>query len=236
MSLPKLMHPTFELTVPSSKQKVRFRPFLVKEEKLLLMAKESDDKSDIINVLKQVISNCDVDSAVDTNKLASFDLEFLFLKLRGKSINNVIELSYTDLEDEQVYNFSVDVDDIIMIEDPKHTRVVNISESSGIVMKYPTTALMSQVVQQTDITNVLFHMIRGCMETYFDGDEVSDFADVKPEEMDTFIENLPVGVLKQFEEFFNTMPKMYHKIEYTNKNGTERTIELRTLEDFFILG
>ena len=236
MSLPKLMHPTFEMVVPSTKQKVRFRPFLVKEEKILLMAKESDDKADVINVLKQVISNCDVDGVIDTNKLASFDLEYLFLRLRGKSVNNVIELSYTDLEDEEVYKFDVDVEDIKIIEDEKHTNVINISETSGITMRYPTASLMAQVVQETDITNVLFHMIRGCMESYFDGDNISELSDIKKEEMDVFIENLPVSVLKQFEEFFNTMPKMYYKIEYVNKKGTERTIELRTIEDFFILG
>jgi T4 bacteriophage base plate protein len=236
MSLPKLMHPTFELTVPSSKQKVRFRPFLVKEEKILLMAKEGDDKSDIINVLKQVISNCDVDSVVNTDKLASFDLEYLFLKLRGKSVNNVIELSYTDMEDEEVYNFSIDVDDIQIVEDPKHSNIIKISDTSGIVMRYPTAALMSEVVKHTDITNVLFHMIRGCMDNFYDGDNISELSDVSTDEMDSFIENLPAGVLKQFEEFFNTMPRMYYKIEYVNKNGTERTIELRTIEDFFILG
>ena len=110
MALPKLMHPTFELTVPSTKQKYKFRPFVVKEEKLLLMAKQSTEQNDIVNVLKQIITNCDVGSQLDVESLASFDVEYLFLKLRAKSVNNLIDLSYTDYEDEERYDFKINVD------------------------------------------------------------------------------------------------------------------------------
>jgi hypothetical protein len=236
MALPKLMHPTFELTIPSTKQKVKFRPFLVKEEKLLLMAKQSDEQSDILNVIQQVISNCDVDSVLDAENLASFDLEYLFLKLRSKSVSEEIEISYVDPEDEKTYDFKISVDDIKVLENPDHNKVIELSETSGIVMKYPSTKLMSEVVTNDNIADILFFMIKGCMDQYFDGDKIEYFKDSKREEIDEFVESLPTTILKEFEKFFDTMPKLYHKIEYTNEKGTKREIEFKSLEDFFTLG
>ena len=235
MGLPKLMHPTFELTIPSTKQKVKFRPFLVKEEKLLLMAKQSGEQADIVNVLKQVINNCDVESIVPVDQLASFDIEYIFLKLRAKSVNNIIDLAYTDFEDEETYKFTLDAEEVEISFDPEHTNIVKLSENSGIVMKYPSMDLMSKVIENNDVGGWLFFMIKGCMDQYFDGDKIVMFKDSKPEEVDDFVDNLPTSVIKQFETFFDTMPRLYHKLEYTNKKGTERVIELRTLEDFFTL-
>ena len=235
MALPKLTHPVFELIVPSTKQKVMFRPFLVKEEKLLLMAKQSEAKSDIINVLKQIVNNCDVESVLSITELASFDVEYLFLKLRAKSINNIIDLAYTDYEDDEIYKFSVDADDIEIIYNEDHDNNIKLSKTSGIVMKYPSMSLMAEVVNEDDISNLLFHMVKGCMDQYYDGDSITNFKDCKPEEVDEFVDNLPSSAIKDFEAFFDTMPKLYYKIEYTNKKGTDRVIELRTLEDFFTL-
>lgn len=235
MALPKLMHPVFDLTVPSTKQKYKFRPFLVKEEKLLLMAKQSAEKQDITNTIKQVISNCDVESLLDVSALASFDVEYLFLKLRAKSINNLIELSYTDYEDEEVYKFEVDVEDVEISYDPQHTNIIKLSENSGLVMKYPNLDLVTDVVERQEIADLLFHMIKGCIDQYYDGDVITQFKDCTPEEIDEFVDSLPTSTISDFEQFFNTMPRIYHKLEYTNKKGTERVIELKTLEDFFTL-
>ncbi len=229
------MHPVFELKVPSTKKEVKFRPFLVKEEKLLLMAKQSGEQKDITSVLKQIINNCDIDSVVDVDALASFDLEYLFLKLRAKSINNIIDLAYTDFEDEQTYKFEIDADDIDVIYNPDHKEVIMLSDKSGISMKHPSMDLMSKAVDEQNITNLLFFMIKGCMDHYFDGDTVVYFKDNTPSEIDEFVDSLPTSVIKDFEKFFDTMPKLYHKLEYTNSKGTERVIELRTLEDFFTL-
>lgn len=230
------MHPTFELTIPSTKQKATFRPFLVKEEKLLLMAKQSGEQQDIINVVQQVIVNCDVSGVIDPRDLASFDLEYLFLQLRSKSIGETIDISYIDPEDDKTYDFSILVDDIKVTENDEHNKIVKLSENSGIVMKYPSARLMTEVVSQEDVADILFFMIRGCMDFYFEDDKIHYFKDSKPEEVSEFIENLPTSVLKSFEKFFDTMPKLYHKIEYTNEKGTERTIEFKSIEDFFMLG
>ncbi len=236
MALPKLMHPVFELIIPSSKQKVNFRPFLVKEEKLMLMAKQSGEQQDIINVIKQVITNCDVDGVLNSDELASFDLELLFLKLRSKSINEEIDIAYNDPEDDKVYKFKINIDDVNVIDNESHDKVIKLSDTSGIVMKYPSAKLMSEVISREDVTDILFFMIKGCMDQYFDGDSISYFKDSKPEEIDAFIESLPTSTLKEFEKFFDTMPRLYHKIEYTNDNGTKRIIELKSIEDFFTLG
>ena len=236
MALPKLMYPVFDLKVPSTKQMVKFRPFLVKEEKLMLMAKQSGEQQDIINVIKQVIVNCDIDGVIDADELSSFDLEILFLKLRAKSVNEEVNISYVDPEDEKTYTFKLDIDEVNVYENPEHTNIVRLSETSGIVMKYPSAKLMVDVVSRDDVTDILFFMIRGCMDQYFDGDEIVRFKDSKPEEVDTFIESLPTNTLKDFEKFFDTMPKLYHKIEYINEMGTKREVELKSIEDFFTLG
>lgn len=236
MALPKLMYPTFELKVPSTKQMVKFRPFLVKEEKLMLMAKQSGEQQDIINVIKQVIVNCDIENVINADDLSSFDLEILFLKLRAKSVNEEVNISYVDPEDEKTYTFKLDIDEVNVYENPEHTNIVKLSETSGIVMKYPSAKLMSEVISRDDVTDILFFMIRGCMDQYFDGDQIVLFKDSKPEEVDAFIESLPTNTLKEFEKFFDTMPKLYHKIEYTNEMGTKREVELKSIEDFFTLG
>jgi len=230
------MHPVFELKVPSTKQMVKFRPFLVKEEKLMLMAKQSGEQQDIINVIKQVISNCDIENVINANELSSFDLELLFLKLRAKSVSEEIVISYNDPEDEKTYTFNLNIDDINVFDNPDHTNIIKLSESSGIVMKYPSASLMSDVIMKDDVTDILFFMIRGCMDQYFDGDQIVLFKDNKVEDIDKFIESLPTSTLKEFEKFFDTMPKLYHKIEYTNEKGTKREVELKSIEDFFTLG
>jgi hypothetical protein len=236
MALPKLMHPVFELKVPSTKQTVKFRPFLVKEEKLMLMAKQSGEQQDIINVIKQVIVNCDIENVINANELSSFDLELLFLKLRAKSVSEEIVISYNDPEDEKTYTFNLNIDEINVYDNPDHTNIIKLSESSGIVMKYPSASLMSDVIMKDDVTDILFFMIRGCMDQYFDGDQIVLFKDNKVEDIDKFIESLPTNTLKEFEKFFDTMPKLYHKIEYTNEMGTKREVELKSIEDFFTLG
>ena len=169
------------------------------------------------------------------DQLASFDVEYLFLKLRAKSVNNIIDLAYTDFEDDETYKFTLDADEVEITFNPNHSNIIKLSDNTGIVMKYPSMDLMSKIVENTDVGSWLFSMIKGCMDQYFEDDKIVMFKDNKPEEVDEFVDNLPTTVIKQFETFFDTMPKLYHKLEYTNKKGTDRVIELRTLEDFFTL-
>lgn len=235
MALPKLMHPTFELTVPSSNQKVNFRPFLVKEEKLLLMAKQGQERSDIGRVLKQIITNCDVDSKLDVERLASFDVEYLFLKIRAKTVNNLIELSYTDTEDEESYKFTVDLDTIEVSRTEGHTNIIKLSETSGLVMRYPTIDVMDKFLSGEEVDDILFYLIKSCLDQYYDGDKIVTFKDHSEQEVGEFVDELPTIIITEFDKFFESMPKIYHRLDYKNKKGTERSIELRTLEDFFTL-
>ena len=235
MALPKIVHPVFSLTVPSTKQKINFRPFLVKEEKLLLIAKQGQDKNDIGNVLKQIITNCDVESKLDVDRLASFDVEYLFLKIRAKSVNNLIDLAYTDIEDEEVYKFQINLDEVEISYTEGHDNIIKLSDTSGLVMKYPNINTMDSFFNGEEVDNILFYLIKNCIDTYYEDDKVIEFKDYKAEEIDEFVDNLPTSVITDFDKFFDSMPKIYHKLEYTNKKGTERVIELRTLEDFFTL-
>jgi len=227
--------PKYSETVPSTNKKVNFRPFLVKEEKLLLMAKQGQERSDIGRVLKQIITNCDVDSVVDVEKLASFDIEYLFLKIRSKTVNNLIELSYTDTEDEEPYKFTVDLDTIEVTRTDGHTNIIKLTDTSGLVMKYPTIDVMDRFFDNEEIENIIFYLIKSCLDEYYDGDKIITFKDHTKEEIEEFVDDLPTNVITEFDKFFDTMPRLYHKLEYKNKNGTERSIELRTLEDFFTL-
>lgn len=235
MALPKLMHPTFELSVPSTNQKVSFRPFLVKEEKLLLMAKQGQEREDIGRVLKQIITNCDVDSKLNVERLASFDIEYLFLKIRSKTVNNLIDLSYTDTEDEESYKFTVDLETVEVIRNEGHTNIIKLTDTSGLVMRYPTIDVMDKFFNGEEIENILFYLIKSCLDEYYDGDKIISFKDHTNDEIEQFIDELPTNVITEFDKFFDSMPRLYHKLEYKNKNGTERVIELRTLEDFFTL-
>jgi hypothetical protein len=140
MSLPKINHPLFKLTIPSIKKDVRFRPFLVKEEKILLMAKTAGNDADIILAIKQIVNNCAAD-AINIDKMTIFDLEYLFLKIRSQSVNNVVEVSYRDFEDDKVYDFQVDLEKVTMKQPEKVSNNIKTGKNSGIILKYPEASL-----------------------------------------------------------------------------------------------
>jgi hypothetical protein len=139
MGLPKVKHPTFNVIVPSTQEKIRLRPFLVREEKILLLAQTSEDPSDISDAIKQVINNCLIDP-IDVDVLTTFDMEYVFLKLRSKSVGSVIDLKYTDPTDNNTYDLQVNLDDVEIIRDPNHTAKITITKDSGLVLRYPKGA------------------------------------------------------------------------------------------------
>ena len=138
MPLPKIDYPIISIKVPSLKKDFRFRPFLVKEEKLLLMAKESDNASDILLAIKQIVTNCSLDDNLKIDKLALFDLEYIFLKLRAVSVDNVVKVAYKDYEDNKVYDFDINLDKIEVKFPEKNDPKIKISEKTGIIMRYPS--------------------------------------------------------------------------------------------------
>lgn len=234
MPLPKIEHPIYELTLPSTGKQVSFRPFLVKEEKILLMAKQGGDEKEIVKALKQVINNCIVDSDVDVESFATFDIEYFFLKLRSRSVNNVVSLSYKDYEDEKVYTVDVDLEDVEIVRDPKHTNKVKINNQIGVVMKYPSIDVLNKLSSQED--DAAFDVIKKCIDVVYDADNVYNAKDFTEKEIEEFVQNLDVNSLEKILEFFKTMPRLHYEVKYVNSLNHERVVPLDTLTDFFTLG
>jgi len=236
MALPKIDKPLFELTIPSSGKAVKFRPFLVKEEKILLIAQSSDNDRDIVTAIKQVIGNCVVDSGFNTDNLTTFDLEYMFLKLRARSVNNVIEVSYRDLEDNQLYTFEIDLDEVDITKPKNVDTKIQVTDDVGIIMKYPSLALVNNIPTEANASATLDYLIRGCIDQIYDAENVYIVAEQPAEEVEEFIDSLDVPSFEKIRDFFDNIPKMYHKLEYKNKLGNDRVIELQSLRDFFTWG
>lgn len=236
MALPKIGYPTFELILPSTKQTIKYRPFLVREEKILLTSQSSGEPNDIINAVRQVINNCILSDKVDVDSLTTFDLEYLFIKIRSKSVNNVISLTYRDLEDDQKYTVDVDLDDVNIKEDPTHTNKFDIGDGYGIIMKYPKADLTNSMKFVDGEMEAFFEVLKNSIESVYDKDAVYKLADSTPEEVEEFIQSLNTNAFKKIQNFFATMPKLYYEVKYTNSLGKEKVIPLTSLTDFFTLG
>lgn len=239
MALPKLKVPLFDATIPSTNKNAKFRPFLVKEEKILLMAQAGGTKKEIVNALKQIINNCVVladGSSVDVDNLTTFDLEYFFIKIRAKSVDNIVKLKYLDHEDKKYYDFEVPLDQIEIVHTPGHSNKVKADKDIGIVLRYPTTSLILEM-ENKDIPeeDSAFFVITSCIDSVYDAENVYPAKDETPEELKAFVESLSVSTFTEIQNFFDTMPKLHYKIEYTNSMGTERVIELSSLDDFFTL-
>ena len=231
MKLPVIDSPIFEIKLVSLVEPVKFRPFTVKEEKILLIAEESNDDKDILNAIKQVINNCCM-SKVDVNKLPLFDIEYLFLQLRSKSVSNISTLRYRDKEDDEVREFQVDLDTITPQIDPKHCTIIRLSDNITVTFKYPTIEDLSLIKTESD--DAAIELVASCIDTILDGDELFVADNFTLEEKIEFINQLNT---KSFENilvnFVETMPKMTHTLRYTNNNGNQREIILEGYRSFF---
>lgn len=236
MALPKLDKPLFDLEVPSQNKTVKARPFVVKEEKILLTAQQSGQEKDIVLGIKQVLTNCIQDASFDMDSLTTFDLEYMFLKLRSRSVNNIIDVSYRDNEDDKVYDFQIDLDTVEMMKTKPIDNKIMINENIGIVMKFPSVTVLENAPDNTELTSIVEYLVRSCIDQIFDENEVYLASDTSEEEMSEFVDNLDIESFTKIREFFDSLPSLYHKIEYTNALGNKREIELTTLSDFFTWG
>lgn len=239
--LPKTKYPIVDITIPSTKEIKKFRPIIVKEEKLLLMAKSSESESDIFNVIKQIVNNCSIDESFDVDSLALYELEYIFLKLRGYSIGNKIEVVYKDLEDEQKYTVEINLDNIEIVypnTDPE-SNIITIDEDTEIALRYPPASLYSDhQFLDAENENVFEELITRCVEYIkHDGKKIVVDAnnDEQKKELIEFIDNLESSKYSKFQEFFASTPHMEYTVKYTNSLGNEKSIVLRTLNDFFML-
>lgn len=231
--LPIIQHPIFNIKVPSLNKEHKFRPFLVKEEKLLLIAKESKSDIDIFTSIKQIVQNCSLDKKLDINKLSIFDLEYLFLKLRGVSIDNNVKITFKDYEDSKIYEFDVNIEEISVIFPEKVENNIKIGPKSGIIMKYPSASLYSDQEFLNLSRDHLFELIVRCVDKIYDGEEIYEAKEFDKKEVENFLENLSVKVFEQVQKFLLSTPKLEYVIKYKNSLGNDRQIVLNKLSDFF---
>jgi len=238
MPLPKIATPTYELEVPSLKKTIKYRPFLVKEEKILILAMESNDTKQIANSVKTVIGNCITSRGIKVDQLATFDIEYLFLNIRGKSVGEDVDVLITCPDDGTTQvPVSINLDDIKVVNDPEHTRDIKLDDSLTMRMKYPSleqfvkTNFSSEDGMTVEDT---FDMISSCIEQIYNEEESWSMADSTKKEVNEFLEQLTTQQFKDIEKFFETMPKLSHTIKVKNPNTkVESEVVLEGLTSFF---
>jgi hypothetical protein len=239
MPLPKISTPTYELEIPSTGKKIKYRPFLVREEKILIMALESEDMKQITDAIIQILGDCILTRGVKIIDLATFDIEYLFLNVRGKSVGETIELKVTCEDDgETEVELELDIDSIKVKKDEKHNNIIKLDDTLSMKMKYPS---INQFIDnnfdfQEEDTSVdkSLEMIISCIEMIYNEDECWSTSDCTKKEMEEFVEQMNTKQFKEIEVFFTTMPKLSHVINVTNpKTKKDNEILLEGLASFF---
>ena len=238
MPLPKIATPSYELVIPSSKKKVKFRPFLVKEEKILILAMESEDSAQIANAVKNVISSCILSRGIKVEKLSTFDIEYIFLNIRGKSVGEQIEVMVTCPDDKKTQvPTAINIDSIKVQIDKDHSRDIVLDDQYTLRMKYPSLdEFIKNNFSNIGDINVddTFDLIASCIEQVYSEEESFAAADCTKKELSQFIEQMNSSQFKKIEQFFETMPKLSHKVKVINPNtGVENEILLEGLQSFF---
>ena len=230
MALPKLKHPTYSVTIPSTQQSINIKPFTVQEEKILLMAKSSEKTEDVIAAVKQIIKNCIIES-VDVDKLATFDVEYLFVKLRSKSIGEVVDLEYKDPDTEEVIKFKVNLDNIEIKNNPEHKSKFIIHDDVGLAMRYPTLDEVRLLDDTNNKEDAVFDMLFKCIDKIYDSETV--YTDFTEKDLEEFVNSLPMDSMNKIKEFFDTMPSLEHTVTLKNKAGKSTDVVLKGLNSFF---
>ena len=238
MPLPTIATPTYELELPSTKQKIKYRPFLVKEEKLLVLALESEDTKEITNAIKAVLKNCIQAKNIKVDTLPTFDIEYLFLNIRSKSVGEEIEVNLIAPDDgETSVPVIINVDEIKVQKNPNHTNKIKLDDSLMMEMKYPS--LEQFIKNNFDFNNQnamdqSFELIASCIDKIYTKDEVWSTSDVTKKELAEFLESMNSSQFKDIEKFFETMPKLSHTIKVKNpKTEVESEVALEGLASFF---
>ena len=238
MPLPTISTPTYELTLPSSKRNIKYRPFLVKEEKILIIAMESQDVKQIARAVKDVLSKCIMTKGIKVEKLSTFDIEYLFLNIRGKSVGEHIEVMVTCPDDGKTQvPMSINIDEINVQTDENHTIDIKLDNTYTLRMKYPS--LNEFIKNNFDNMNDMnvddtFDLISSCIDQVYSEEESWSHQDCTKKELSDFVESLNSSQFKEVENFFTTMPKLLHIVKVTNPNTkVESEIKLEGLQSFF---
>ena len=238
MPLPKISTPTYELELPSTGKTIKFRPFLVKEEKLLVLALESDDSKEITNAIKAVLKDCIQTRGVKVDTLPTFDIEYLFLNIRGKSVGEDIEISVLCPDDGETYTeVQISIDDIKVTRDKNHSTQIKIDDNLMMEMKYPS---LDQFVKSNfefsndNQVDQSFELIASCIDKVYSADEAWTTDDFTKKEVTEFLEQMNSAQFKEIESFFSTMPKLSHEVQVVNpKTKKKSKVTLEGLASFF---
>jgi len=238
MPLPKIATPTYELELPSSGETIKYRPFLVKEEKVLVIALETEDNKQITNAIKAVLKSCVLTKGLKVEKLPTFDIEYLFLNIRGKSVGEEIEVNIICPDDEKTQvPVTIDLDDIEIQKNDEHTNKIKVDENIMMEMSYPSLDQFIKNNFEFDEKNAMaqsFELIATCIDKIYTEDEVWASADCTKKEMNEFLESMNSTQFKEIEKFFETMPKLSHTLEVTNpKTKKKSEVVLEGLASFF---
>jgi len=238
MPLPKIATPTYELTLPSSNKKIKFRPFLVKEEKILIVAMESQDTKQIANAVKDILGHCILSRGIKVEKLSTFDIEYLFLNIRGKSVGEQIEVMVTCPDDNKTQvPTSINIDHIKIKKDKDHNPDIKLDDVFTLRMKYPSLdEFVKGNFNAAGEMNVddTFDLIASCIDQVYSEDESWTSDECTKKELINFVEQLNSAQFKEVEKFFETMPKLSHTVKVINPNTkVENEIVLEGLQNFF---
>jgi hypothetical protein len=247
MGLPTIAVPEYTLTIPSSGNEVKYRPFLVKEEKILLLAMESEKTEEIIDATKTIINNCVYDD-LDVNEMPTFDIEYIFLQLRAKAKGEVLDLKYKCPKCEQEIPLAINIDEIVIQRNNEHTKDIKLTEDLNVMMKYPNIALQTEIAKDTsDKSNVekLFDTVIACIDYIYDKETTYPSKDHTKKEMVDFLESLTDSQFQKLSKFFETSPALKHDVELHCKNkvkgkgkekkecGYKEQVKLEGLNSFF---
>jgi len=243
MALPKLTAPEYTLELPSTGKKIKYRPFLVKEQKLLLTAGEGGDEEESINAVKQVIESCCLSKNLNIEELPLFDIEYIFLQLRSKSVGEKTTLFFrhqkcpenNDGPSKKQTEVEIDLSKIKVKKNPKHTNKIKLTNDVGIIMKYPKMDMINTYTEKDVDGESIFKLIGQCIDQIYDSEESYSSTDYTPEELDDFLSSMTESQFENFKNFFETMPSLKHTIEFTctDCEGKEK-VEVQGIQHFFI--
>jgi hypothetical protein len=242
MGLPKIVVPEYSLILPSTGEEIKYRPFLVKEEKILLIAMESEDEKQIMDATKNVIKNC-IFGDINIDEMPTFDIEYIFLWLRGKAKGEEINLKYKCPQCENELPVSFNIEDIKVKKNDEHSNKININENLGVVMKYPNMSLQVKIDNMKDISDIdkIFKTVLLCIDYIYDAEKTYSTKDHTAAEMEEFLESLTDDQFQKISKFFETMPKLKHEVKLECKNkvkgeGKKKDKECGYKEDMTLEG
>jgi len=234
MALPQLNTATYELELPSTGETIKYRPFLVKEQKILLLAQESEDDKQIERAFAEIISSC-VFGKLNAYEMPLFDIEYVFLKLRGKSVGEKVTLNVLCPDDEKTrVDVDINLEDVGVLMNDDHTNEVKLTKDIKIIMKYPTLADMAGFSEKGEVLSI-FEMIKSCIIEIHSGEDIHNSIDISSKELDEFIGNMSTQNFEEVRKFFDTMPKLQHVIKVKNPK-TKKTgeITIEGMQSFFV--